>query len=67
MVYEAFSSDSMAHWVAQRAQFTPEARALHLTRRRDLLDGSRAPPDLSLDHATPQTPAPDTEEERHHG
>jgi len=66
-VYEAFSSDSMAHLVEQRARFTPEASALHLTRRRDLLDVSLAPPDLSIYHAPPQPPSPDTVEERHHG
>jgi len=29
----------------QRARFTPEASALHLTRREDLLEISLAPPD----------------------
>jgi len=67
LVYEAFSSDYIANLVEQRARFTPEASALHLTRRSDLLDVSLAPPDLSIYHATPQTPSPDTEEERHHG
>jgi transposase len=66
-VYEAFSSDYMANLVEQRARFTPEASALHLTRRSDLLDVSLAPPDLSIYHATPQPPSPDTVEERHHG
>jgi hypothetical protein len=42
-VYEAFSSDYIANLVEQRTRFTPEASALHLTRRGDLLDGSRAP------------------------
>src|SRR5437660_7739506 len=66
-VYEAFSSDYIANLVEQRARFTPEASALHLTRRSDLLDVSLAPPDLSIYHATPQPPSPDTVEERHHG
>ena len=66
-VYEAFSSDYIANLVEQRARFTPEASALHLTRRSDLLDVSLAPPDLSNYHATPQPPSPDTVEERHHG
>jgi hypothetical protein len=47
-VYEAFSSDYIANLVEQRARFTPEASALHLTRRGDLLDVSLAPPDLSM-------------------
>jgi len=63
-VDEACSSDSMAHLVEQRARCTPEARALQLTRRRDLLDGSRAPPALSMDPAPPQPPSPDTVEDR---
>src|SRR6266478_4686333 len=66
-VYEAFSSEYIANLVEQRARFTPEASALHLTRRGDLLDVSLAPPDLSIYHATPQPPSPDTVEERHHG
>ena len=56
-VYEAFSSDYIANLVEQRARFTPEASALHLTRRDDLLDVSLAPPDLSIYHATPQPEA----------
>ena len=67
LVYEAVSSDSIANFVAQRARFTPEASALHLTRRGDLLDVSLAPPDLSIYHATPQPQAPDSEEGHHHG
>jgi len=67
LVYEAFSSDYMANLVEQRARGTPEASALHLTRRRDLLDVSLAPPDLSLDHATLQLPSPDTSEAYPHG
>jgi len=67
LVYEAFSSDYIANLVEQRARFTPEASALHLTRRGDLLDVSLAPPDLSIYYATPQPPSSDTEEGHHHG
>lgn len=64
-VYEAFSSDYIANLVEQRARCIPEASALHLTRRGDLLDVSLAPPDLSIYHATPP-PTFTTEEEHHH-
>ncbi|MBI4959340.1 MAG: IS21 family transposase [Desulfovibrio sp.] len=53
--YEAFSAEYIANLLEQRARFTPEASALHLTRREDLLEISLAPPDLSLYQATPQT------------
>jgi hypothetical protein len=66
-VYEAFSSDYIANLVEQRAQCTPEASTLHLTRRGDLLDVSLAPPDLRIDSATPQPPSPATEEGPSHG
>ena len=66
-VYEAFSSDYIAKLVEQRAQFTPAASALHLTRRGDLLNVSLAPPDLSIYYATPPPPSPATEEGYHHG
>ena len=55
LVYEAFSSDYIANLLEQRARFTPEASALHLTRREDLLEIRLEPPDLSLYHATSQT------------
>jgi transposase len=51
--YEAFSSEYIANLLEQRAQCTPEASALHLTRREDLLEVRLEPPDLSLYHATP--------------
>ena len=51
--YEAFSSEYIANLLEQRARFTPEASALHLTRREDLLEVSLEPPDLSLYQATP--------------
>jgi transposase len=66
-VYEAFSSDSIANLVEQRARGTPEASALHLTRRSDLLDVSLAPPDLSLYQTTLQPTAADTQEGHPHG
>jgi transposase len=66
-VYEAFSSDYIANLVEQRARCTPEASALHLTRRGDLLDVSLAPPDLSMYHAHPQPTSHDTEEAPYHG
>jgi hypothetical protein len=48
LVYAAFSSEDIANLVEQRARVTPEASALHLTRRGDLLDVSLAPPALSI-------------------
>jgi Transposase and inactivated derivatives len=59
LVYEAFSSEYIANLLEQRARFTPEASALHLTRREDLLEIRLEPPDLSLYHATPQLNPPD--------
>jgi transposase len=67
LVYEAFSSDYIANLVEQRVQFTPEASALHLTRRSDLLDVSLAPPDLSIYHTTLPPTAADTQEGHSHG
>ena len=61
-VYEAFSSDYIANLVEQRARFTPEASALHLTRRADLLELRLAQPDLSIYHTPPHRESPDTEE-----
>ena len=61
------SSDYIANLVEQRARCTPEASALHLTRRGDLLDVRLAPPDLSIYHAHSQPGSHDTEEEPHHG
>src|SRR5262249_1982204 len=58
--YEAFSAEYIANLLEQRARCTPEASALHLTRRADLLEISLAPPDLSLYHATPQLTPYDT-------
>jgi hypothetical protein len=60
LTYEAFSAEYIANLVEQRARFTPEASALHLTRREDLLEISLEPPDLSLYHAPPQTMSDDT-------
>ena len=58
LIYEAFSSEYIANLLEQRARFTPEASALHLTRRADLLEVSLAPPDLSLYQATPYPEPP---------
>jgi len=52
LVYEAFSSEYIANLVEQRARFTPEASALHLTRRADLLEVRLEQPDLSIYQAT---------------
>ena len=52
LVYEAFSSEYLANLVEQRARFTPEASALHLTRRADLLEVRLEQPDLSIYQAT---------------
>jgi len=50
--YEAFASDYIANLLEQRARFTPEASALHLTRRADLLEVRLEQPDLSIYQAT---------------
>jgi len=55
-VYEAFASDDIANLLAQRARFTPEASALHLTRREDLLEVELQQPDLSISHVAPPPP-----------
>jgi transposase len=67
LTYEAFSSDYIANLLEQRARFTPEASALHLTRRADLLEVRLAQPDLSIYHVTSQTTPNDPEEPAHHG
>ena len=54
LTYEAFSAEYIANLLEQRARFTPEASALHLTRREDLLEIRLEPPDLSLYQATPR-------------
>jgi hypothetical protein len=60
LIYEAFSSEYIANLLEQRTRFTPEASALHLTRRGDLLEISLAPPDLSLYQAPPEPQHHDT-------
>jgi hypothetical protein len=52
LVSEACSSEYIANLVEQRARFTPEASALHLTRRADLLEVQLEQPDLSIYQAT---------------
>lgn len=61
LAYEAFSSDSIANLLEQRARFTPEASPLRLSRRQDLLDIRIEQPDLSMYHHRPHE-HPDTEE-----
>jgi transposase len=53
LVYAAFAADSIANRLEQRARFTPEASALHLTRREARLAGALQPPDLSISHVAP--------------
>jgi transposase len=59
--YQAFASDYIANLLEQRAHFTPEASALHLTRREDLLEIRLQAPDLSIyqDAPEPQPPHPE--------
>jgi len=54
--YEAFASDYIANLLEQRARLTPEASALHLTRREDLLDLQLQAPDLSIYQDAPASP-----------
>ncbi|HSX79417.1 MAG TPA: IS21 family transposase [Candidatus Saccharimonadia bacterium] len=65
--YEAFSSAYIANLVEQRARCPPEASALHLTRRSDLLDVRLAPPDLRMYSTTLPPTAADTPEGHPHG
>jgi transposase len=51
-VYEAFAAEYIANLLEQRARFPPEASALHLTRRADLLEVRLEQPDLSISQAT---------------
>lgn len=60
--YAAFAAEYSANLLEHRARFPPEASALQLTRREDLLEISLAPPALSLSHATPPTQHHETEE-----
>ncbi len=62
VAYAAFSSASIANLLAQRARFTPEASARHLTRRDALLEGRRAPPARSMSQAPLQPEHHDTSE-----
>ena len=65
-VYEAFSSDYIANLLEQRTRCTPEASALHLTRREDLLEVRLAPPDLSIYQAHPKPESHGTAEAERH-
>jgi hypothetical protein len=53
--YQAFASDYIANLLEQRARFTPEASALHLTRREDLLEIRLQAPDLSIYQDPPES------------
>ena len=53
-VYQAFSSEYIANLLEQRGRFTPEASALHRTRREDLLEVRLEQPDLSIYQVDPQ-------------
>ena len=55
--YEAFASDYIANLLEQRARFIPEASALHLTRREDLLE-IRLNPLISVFITPPRIPKP---------
>ena len=57
--YGAFSSDYITNLLEARARTPPEPSALHLTRRRDLLDLELPQPDLSL-YDLPGGPCDDT-------
>jgi transposase len=46
--FQAFSCEYIANLCEQRSRSLPEAGALHLTRREDLLDLEVQPPDLSI-------------------
>ena len=59
LVYEAFSSESIANLLEPRARCTPEASALHLTRRADLLEVSLEQPALSIYQAPLHPESPD--------
>ncbi|MBU1495191.1 MAG: IS21 family transposase [Actinobacteria bacterium] len=47
-VFEAFSCEYIANLLEQRSRCLPEAGALHLTRREDLLDINIEQPDLTI-------------------
>jgi hypothetical protein len=55
-VYAALAADDIAHRRAQRARFPPEASALHLPRREDLLEVEIPQPDRRLSHVAPPPP-----------
>ncbi len=59
LVFGAISCEYIANLLEQRAQSTPEASALHLTRNEDLLELAIQEPDLSLyDHDQGDTDDP---------
>jgi transposase len=61
--YHAFSSEYIANILEQRARKLPEAGALHLTRREDLLDLELPAPDLSIYETDQPTPPEETDDQ----
>jgi transposase len=55
--FQAFSCEYIANLLEQRQRLLPEAGALHLTRRQDLLELELPEPNLGL-YATPSAPVP---------
>jgi len=62
--YHAFSSEYIANILEQRARKLPEAGALHLTRREDLLDLELPAPDLSIYETEQPTPQQETDHDQ---
>jgi transposase len=62
--YHAFSSEYIANILEQRARQLPEAGALHLTRREDLLDLELPAPDLSIYETELPTPPEETDHDQ---
>jgi hypothetical protein len=62
--YHAFSSEYIANILEQRARQLPEAGALHLTRREDLLDLELPAPDLSIYETQPPIPLKETDHDQ---
>jgi hypothetical protein len=54
--FQAFSCEYIANLLEQRSRSLPEAGALHLTRKSDLLDIEVQKPDLSIYENNPQNP-----------
>jgi transposase len=63
--FQAFSSEYIANILEQRVRILPEAGALHLTRRQDLLDLDMPEPDLSIYETDNDEREEDHDEEKH--